>query len=91
MFIEIKGEDLKKGLEQMLALCPAPCGSFPHLSHHGRMTYSVQRPKGDRIISLHIGDRPLEPEHLYRVALSEWIAGYSSHIVYHYYLALRCS
>jgi hypothetical protein len=76
MFIEMKGEDFKNALEQMLALCPQPCGSYPHLSHHARMTYSVSRPKGNRILSLTIGGRPYEPEHLYRIALSEWLAGY---------------
>jgi 2',3'-cyclic-nucleotide 2'-phosphodiesterase (5'-nucleotidase family) len=74
MLLEISGADLRMALEESLSQVEDLAGRFPHLSGM-KLVFDARRPKMDRIVSVEIGGKPLDPRATYRVAVNEYIAG----------------
>lgn len=72
VLIEIKGSEFRLGLEQMLAQASHPTGAFPHLSNGLKVTYNLSESAFSRIQQIKVHDEDLNPERVYRVAVSEF-------------------
>jgi 5'-nucleotidase/UDP-sugar diphosphatase len=79
--IELNGRALREALENALSLLPNAAGRFPQISG-AAVEYDSRRPAGRRILSLRVGDAPLDPDKTYRVATNDYLArggdGYSA-------------
>jgi 2',3'-cyclic-nucleotide 2'-phosphodiesterase (5'-nucleotidase family) len=79
--IAASGSDLKRALENGLSQLPDPAGRFPQVSGLA-IEADVSRPPGDRIVSIKIGDAPLEESRIYRIATNDFLKrggdGYTS-------------
>lgn len=77
----ISGADLRMALEESLSQVEDLAGRFPHLSGM-KLVFDARRPKMNRIISVEVGGKPLDPQATYRLAANEYIAaggdGYTS-------------
>ncbi len=71
--IDVSGADLKRALEAGLARLPNPSGGFPQVSGL-TLEADARRPPGQRILSIQVGDAPLEDERIYRVATNDFLA-----------------
>jgi 2',3'-cyclic-nucleotide 2'-phosphodiesterase (5'-nucleotidase family) len=75
------GSDLKRALENGLSQLPNAAGRFPQVSGL-TIVADASRPAGDRILSIKVGDAPLEENRIYRVATNDFMArggdGYTS-------------
>jgi 2',3'-cyclic-nucleotide 2'-phosphodiesterase (5'-nucleotidase family) len=75
------GSDLKRALENGLSQLPNAAGRFPQVSGL-TIVADASRPAGDRILSIKVGDAPLEESRIYRVATNDFMArggdGYTS-------------
>jgi 5'-nucleotidase / UDP-sugar diphosphatase len=80
MVLKVKGHELKAVLEHGLSDLSGSCGCFPQISGMG-ITYDPAAPAGERITSLRIREKPLEPEAWYTLATFDFLAaggdGYS--------------
>lgn len=74
VLMSIRGGDLRRGLEQMLAGAPRPVGSFPHMSEHFRGTFDLKQEPLSRIQCITIRGEPLDEDREYRVVLSDFYA-----------------
>jgi 5'-nucleotidase / UDP-sugar diphosphatase len=71
--IEITGAALKSALENGLAQLPEASGRFPQVS--GLIIEAdTRRPPGNRIVSIKVGDAPLDRRKIYRVAINDFLA-----------------
>ncbi|WBR14984.1 5' -nucleotidase [Pandoravirus kuranda] len=50
------------------------CRSLLHVSAPWRMVYDPRRPPGRRVVSIHRGDVPLEPDSVHRVIMQQFVA-----------------
>ncbi len=73
MLVEISGADLRAALEEGLSQVEDLAGRFPHLSGM-KLVFDARRPKMNRIISIEIGGKPLDPQATYKLAINEYIA-----------------
>lgn len=77
----ISGADLRMALEESLSQVEDLAGRFPHVSGM-KLVFDARRPKMDRIVSVEIGGKPLDPQATYRLAANEYISaggdGYTS-------------
>jgi 5'-nucleotidase len=78
--LEVPGAALRSALERSVDQLPRPTGHF--LQTAGvRFTVDPARPPGQRIGAIEVGDQPLLPDGLYRVAVPDYLArgrdGYS--------------
>jgi 2',3'-cyclic-nucleotide 2'-phosphodiesterase (5'-nucleotidase family) len=77
----ISGADLHMALEEGLSQVEDLAGRFPHVSGM-KLVFDARRPKMNRLISVEIAGRPLDPQATYRLAANEYIAaggdGYAS-------------
>jgi 2',3'-cyclic-nucleotide 2'-phosphodiesterase (5'-nucleotidase family) len=71
--IEISGTDLKRALENGLALWPTFSGRFPQVSGIA-LVADASRPRGERIVSLKVNNAPIEDGRMYRVATNDFLA-----------------
>ena len=71
--VQIGGRDLRRALENGLAQAPSPGGRFPQVSGL-TIEADLRRPVGDRILSMKVGDAPLDDARTYRVAVSDFLA-----------------
>jgi 5'-nucleotidase/UDP-sugar diphosphatase len=71
--IEVTGADLKRALENGLAQLPNSGGRFPQVSGL-TIEADVRRPPGERILSIKVGDAPLDDKRSYRVATNDFLA-----------------
>ena len=70
--LELKGEDLKSVLETSSSLLPEDNGGF--LQSLGlRYTVDTAKSQGDRVSSIMINKKPLEPEKYYKIAVNNYI------------------
>jgi 2',3'-cyclic-nucleotide 2'-phosphodiesterase (5'-nucleotidase family) len=71
--LEISGGELKRALENGLTQLPNAAGRFPQVSG---LTIEVdpKRPPGSRIVSIKVGDAPLDEGKTYRVATIDFLA-----------------
>jgi len=74
MLLEISGADLRMALEESLSQVEDLAGRFPHLSGM-KLVFDARRPKMDRIVSVEVGGKPLDPRATYKLAVNEYIAG----------------
>ncbi len=70
--IEISGGDLKRALENGLSQLPNPSGRFPQVSGL-TIEADARRPAGNRIVSIKVGDAPLDEGKIYRVATNDFL------------------
>jgi 2',3'-cyclic-nucleotide 2'-phosphodiesterase (5'-nucleotidase family) len=73
--IAIRGEHLRKGVEQQLRFLPAPSGSFPNFSESVKMEFDPKRPPLARIVSFSVNDEPLQDDKVYVMVMTEFLAG----------------
>jgi 5'-nucleotidase / UDP-sugar diphosphatase len=71
--VTVKGSDLREAIENGLSRLPAIAGRFPQVSGM-RVEYEVQRPPGNRVVSVEVGGAPLEPDRMYKVAINDFMA-----------------
>jgi 2',3'-cyclic-nucleotide 2'-phosphodiesterase (5'-nucleotidase family) len=71
--IEIAGTDLRRALENGLSQLPTPGGRFPQVSGL-TIEADASRPAGDRIVSIKVGDAPLDERQIYRLATNDFMA-----------------
>ena len=71
--IEIAGADLRRALENGLSQLPNPGGRFPQVSGL-TIEADASRPAGDRIVSIRVGDTPLDERKIYRIATNYFMA-----------------
>jgi 5'-nucleotidase/UDP-sugar diphosphatase len=71
--IEISGKDFKVAIENGLRLLPAAGGRFPQVS--GLIIEAdVNRPAGQRVLSIKVAGEPLQEEKNYKVATNDFLA-----------------
>lgn len=68
----LSGQQLRQGLEEMLAPTPTPVACFPQLSHSLRLRYAPQAPAMQKIQSLQINGVDVDPHKDYLIAVSEF-------------------
>lgn len=71
--LRVTGRALRAALENGLAVWPQGGGRFPQVSG---LTVEIDgtRPPGNRIVSIKIGDQPLDESRTYRVATNDFLA-----------------
>jgi 5'-nucleotidase / UDP-sugar diphosphatase len=70
---EISGDALRRAIENGLSLLPNPAGRFPQVSGL-TIEADPSRPPGSRVLSIKIGDAPLDTSRMYRVATNDFLA-----------------
>jgi 5'-nucleotidase / UDP-sugar diphosphatase len=70
--IEIEGRDLKAAIENGLSRLPNPSGRFPQVSGL-KIVANLSRRPGDRVVSILLGDAPLDESRTYSVATSDFM------------------
>ena len=70
--IDITGAELKRALENGLAQLPNAGGRFPQVSGL-TIEADTSRPAGNRIVSIKVGDAPLDERKTYRVATNDFL------------------
>jgi 2',3'-cyclic-nucleotide 2'-phosphodiesterase (5'-nucleotidase family) len=79
--LDMSGRDLLLGIENGLSRLPAAAGRFPQISGM-TVRFDPSRPPESRVLSIRVGDAPLDPDKIYRVATNDFMAhggdGYTS-------------
>jgi 2',3'-cyclic-nucleotide 2'-phosphodiesterase (5'-nucleotidase family) len=70
--VELSGKQLLEALEQGFSGLPAAEGSFPQVSGM-RIVYDPKGPVGARVVSVKVGDAPLDLKRSYRLATSDFL------------------
>ena len=70
---DMSGADLRRAIENGLSQLPAPSGRFPQVSGM-TIEADASRPPGSRVLSIKIGDAPLDPRKTYSVATNDFLA-----------------
>ena len=70
--VELTGSDIRAALENGFSVNDRPSGRFPHVSG---LTVEVDRsrPPGSRVVSVRVGDAPLDDGRRYRVATNNFM------------------
>jgi 2',3'-cyclic-nucleotide 2'-phosphodiesterase (5'-nucleotidase family) len=71
--IEISGAELKRAMENGLALLPTPSGRFPQVSGI-TVQFDLSREPRDRVVAMQVAGAPLDPSKTYRVAVLDFLA-----------------
>jgi 5'-nucleotidase / UDP-sugar diphosphatase len=71
--IDISGSALAAAIENGLSALPNPSGRFPQVSGL-RIEAEASRPPGQRVLSIKVGDAPLDPGKVYSVATNDFMA-----------------
>jgi 2',3'-cyclic-nucleotide 2'-phosphodiesterase (5'-nucleotidase family) len=71
--IDIRGRDLRAGLENGFSRLEDAAGRFPQVSGM-KIEFDPRRPPGKRIVSIRIGGAPLVPNRVYRIATNDFLA-----------------
>lgn len=72
MQVELTGAQLREALENGLSKVENKAGRFPQVSGMS-VRYDSTRPAGDRLTEVKIGDRPLDKNRRYRVAITDYL------------------
>ena len=79
--MDITGADLRAALEEGVSLVEDVAGRFPHVSGL-TFVFDARRPKGNRVLEVKVGGKPLDPGAIYRLATNEYMMaggdGYAS-------------
>ena len=71
--LDIGGAALKAAIENGLSRLPNPSGRFPQVSGL-TIEADISRPPGSRVISVKVGDAPLDPARTYTLATNDFMA-----------------
>ncbi len=71
--IEVSGADLKAALEKSVSEYPKQLGGFLQVSGL-KFEFDPAKAPGERVVSVTVGDEPLDPAKLYRVATNDFTA-----------------
>jgi 2',3'-cyclic-nucleotide 2'-phosphodiesterase (5'-nucleotidase family) len=71
--LDLSGADLRRAIENGLASLPNPRGAFPQVSGM-TVEADVSRPPGNRVVSIKVGDAPLDATKIYKVATNDFLA-----------------
>jgi 2',3'-cyclic-nucleotide 2'-phosphodiesterase (5'-nucleotidase family) len=71
--VEMNGAELRRAMENGLALLPRPSGRFPQVSGIG-LRFELAREPGSRITAMQVAGLPLDERRLYRVAVLDFLA-----------------
>src|SRR5262249_2564772 len=71
--IDVRGSALKAAIENGLSLLPTPSGRFPQVAGL-KIEADFSRPAGNRVLSIMVGDTPLDANKTYSVATSDFMA-----------------
>ena len=81
VLLEISGADLRTALEEGVSAVEDVAGRFPQVSGL-RFVFDPRRPKGNRVLDVLIGGKPLDPSAIYKLATNEYMMaggdGYAS-------------
>ncbi|PYM61763.1 MAG: bifunctional metallophosphatase/5'-nucleotidase [Candidatus Rokuibacteriota bacterium] len=81
VLLEISGADLRAALEEGVSAVEDVAGRFPQVSGL-RFVFDPRRPKGNRVLEVLIGGKPLDPSAIYKLATNEYMMaggdGYAS-------------
>lgn len=72
LVVRVTGQQLWEALENGVSLAGQAAGRFPQVSGL-RFTFDPQAPVGNRVLSVRIGDAPLEPDRSYRLAATDFL------------------
>src|SRR5215475_5777132 len=81
--IDVLGSALKAAIENGLSQLPAPSGLFPQVAGL-KIEADLSRPAGNRVLSIMVGDTPLDADKTYSVSTSDFMARGGD-----YYVAFR--
>ena len=73
VILEISGAALRRAIENGLSQLPNPGGRFPQVSGL-TIEADPSRPPGSRVLSIKVGDAPLDESKMYRVATNDFLA-----------------
>ena len=73
LFFSVTGEQLRTALEDSVSQVEIVEGSFLQVSGLS-FTYSLEKPANERILTIHINGRELDPKQTYSVATSDYLA-----------------
>lgn len=68
----LSGQQLRRGLEEMLRSTPTPVACFPQISEGMHLVYSPEAPAMEKIKSLKINGSEVDPQREYLIAVSEF-------------------
>jgi 5'-nucleotidase / UDP-sugar diphosphatase len=71
--IDVRGSALKAAIENGLSRLPAPSGRFPQVAGL-KIEADPSRPAGNRVLSIKVGDTPLDADKTYSVATIDFMA-----------------
>ena len=71
--IDVSGSALKAAIENGLSRLPAPSGRFPQVAGL-KIEADPSRPAGNRVLSIKVGDTPLDANKTYSVATIDFMA-----------------
>ena len=72
--VEIDGADLRRAIENGLSQLPERRRPLPAGVGHDRRGRPRRAPPGSRVVSIRVGDAPLDDERTYRVATNDFLA-----------------
>jgi 2',3'-cyclic-nucleotide 2'-phosphodiesterase (5'-nucleotidase family) len=72
VLLEISGADLVTALEEGVSLVEDVAGRFPQVSGLS-FTFDARRPRGQRVVQVSVGGKPLDPAATYRLATNEYM------------------
>jgi len=73
MLLEVDGKTILAALENGLSLVEDAAGRFPHVSGIVVKT-DITKPSGSRVVSVTVGDIPLDPDKKYKLATNDFMA-----------------
>ena len=72
--IEATGDTIWKALENGVTPYPSAAGQFLQVSGM-KYTFDAAKPAGSRIVSVTVGDKPIELNKVYRVVANDFLTG----------------
>ncbi|MEM7442275.1 MAG: 5'-nucleotidase C-terminal domain-containing protein [Pseudomonadota bacterium] len=74
VLLEVTGADVMEALENGFSRIEDVAGRFPHVSGL-TVEYAPSRPSGERVVSVMVGDQPLDASATYLLATNDYMAG----------------
>ena len=71
--LNISGQQLKQALENGISAVKQVRGRFPHFSGM-KVTYDLTKASGERITSIKIANKPIQPSKIYKFATTDYLA-----------------
>ncbi|MBI4618353.1 MAG: 5'-nucleotidase C-terminal domain-containing protein, partial [Planctomycetes bacterium] len=72
--LELTGAELRTALEHGVSGWDDATGGFLHVSRGTAYEFDLARPPGERIVSVTLGGKPIDPAAIYRVAMTSFLA-----------------